>query len=171
MVSLLKKRIVIVIIFAIAMAFLEAATVVYLRKIFEPRFLTLTAQTIKAGEIAFSLGALSFLKQSAAIKLIPDAKIILIEQLREAAVILMIFCVSLLTAKLWRKKLAFFLLIFGLWDIYYYIFLYLLIGWPKSLLEKDILFLIPFPWVAPVILPIGASLLMIMGSYFLLKRR
>lgn len=166
----LKKRITIAVIFALALAYLEAVVVVYLRKIFEPPFLSLAANAIEKREVIFSFGIISFLKSAAAIKIIPDSKIILIEQFREVATILIIFCFSLISARRLKRKFGFFFLIFALWDIYYYIFLYLLIGWPKSLFDTDVLFLIPSPWIAPVILPIVISFLMIVSSYLLFKR-
>jgi hypothetical protein len=166
----LKKRITFIVIFALAMAYLEATVVVYLRKIFEPHLMLLTTEVIDKKEVVFSLGVVSFLKQTAAIKLIPDAKIVLIEQFREIATIIIILTVSLLAAKQRLRKFAFFLLAFGLWDIYYYIFLYFFIGWPKNLFEIDVLFLIPLLWLAPVILPISVSLAMIVASYFLFRK-
>ncbi len=49
-----------------------------------------------------------------------------------------------------------------MWDIFYYIFLKALLGWPASLLTWDILFLIPVVWVGPVIGPVINSLTMIL---------
>ncbi len=40
-------------------------------------------------------------------------------------------------------------------------FLKLLLGWPESLFTWDILFLIPVPWVGPVLAPVLVSLTMI----------
>ena len=45
-------------------------------------------------------------------------------------------------------KFAFFLFLFGVWDIFYYIWLKVFLHWPASLLTWDVLFLIPVPWVA-----------------------
>jgi hypothetical protein len=56
---------------------------------------------------------------------------------------------------------VFFLYAFAIWDIFYYVFLYVLLGWPESLFTWDILFLIPVPWVGPVICPCLVSLAMI----------
>ena len=43
-----------------------------------------------------------------------------------------------------------------LWRVgyFYYLFLIPLTGWPKSLLDWDILFLLPVPWWGPVIAPV-----------------
>jgi membrane protein implicated in regulation of membrane protease activity len=50
---------------------------------------------------------------------------------------------------------------FAIWDIFYYIFLWLLIGWPESFFTWDILFLLPVTWVGPVLAPVINSLTMI----------
>ena len=47
------------------------------------------------------------------------------------------------------------------WDIFYYVFLKATIGWPSSIFEYDVLFLIPYPWIGPVIAPSLVALLMI----------
>ncbi|MBK6345556.1 MAG: hypothetical protein IPF68_06385 [Bacteroidales bacterium] len=60
------------------------------------------------------------------------------------------------------QRFVFFLFCFAIWDIFYYVFLYLLIGWPASLLDWDILFLLPVPWIGPVLAPCLLSLMMIM---------
>jgi hypothetical protein len=55
----------------------------------------------------------------------------------------------------------YFLFAFGVWDIFYYVALKLLIGWPASLLTWDILFLIPVSWLGPVLAPVICSFTMI----------
>ena len=50
---------------------------------------------------------------------------------------------------------------FGFWDISYYAFLKVLCGWPHSVFDWDILFLMPLPWWGPVLAPVLISLLMI----------
>ena len=47
------------------------------------------------------------------------------------------------------QRFGYFLLSFGIWDVFYYVFLKVLIGWPESLLTWDVLFLIPLTWVGP----------------------
>jgi hypothetical protein len=51
---------------------------------------------------------------------------------------------------------------FGIWDIFYYVFLKLMCDWPKSLADWDILFLIPLPWWGPVWAPVSIAALMIL---------
>jgi hypothetical protein len=48
------------------------------------------------------------------------------------------------------------------WDIFYYVFLKAMCGWPRSVFDWDILFLIPLPWWGPVIAPVSIALLMIL---------
>jgi len=60
------------------------------------------------------------------------------------------------------SKFSYFLFTFAIWDIFYYVFLKLTLNWPQSLLTWDILFLIPVPWVGPVLAPVICSLTMIL---------
>ena len=43
-----------------------------------------------------------------------------------------------------------FCVVFGVWDIVYYLELRGAIGWPESLGTWDVLFLVPAPWLGPV---------------------
>ncbi len=83
------------------------------------------------------------------------------EMVREAATLLMLMAVGTLAGRSWRSRLGFSALAFGVWDILYYVFLKVLCGWPHSLLDWDILFLVPLPWWGPVLAPLLISLLMI----------
>ena len=75
------------------------------------------------------------------------------EMVREAATLVMLAAVALCAAGDRRRWLPAFAVAFGTWDLFYYVFLKLLIGWPASLLTWDVLFLIPVPWAAPVLAP------------------
>ncbi len=86
------------------------------------------------------------------------------ELLREAATLLMLFAVGWLAGRNWRTRLAYGVIAFGIWDIFYYVFLAVIVGWPKSLLDWDVLFLIPLPWWGPVLAPVLIALLMIAGG-------
>jgi hypothetical protein len=132
----LLKQLSWLVIFSIAMAYLESAVVVYLREIYYP-----------AG-FSFPLTPI-------------NADIFITEFWREIATIIMLAGISILTGNSSSQRFAFFLLTFAIWDIFYYVFLYALLGWPSSLLTWDILFLVPIPWVGPVITPIIISLIMI----------
>jgi hypothetical protein len=123
--------------FSIAMGYLETSVVVYLRKLYYPN------------GFGFPLVAVS-----------PD--IAITEFWREAATIIMLAGAGIMAGKNPMQRFVFFLYSFAIWDIFYYVFLYVLLGWPQSLLTWDILFLIPVPWVGPVLCPVLVSLTMIM---------
>lgn len=130
--------------FAVAMAYLESAVVVYLRKIYYPN------------GFRFPLVAL-------------DVSIAVTEIFREAATVVMLIAIGALVGRSRYEKFAFFLLSFAVWDIFYYVFLWLLLAWPESLMTWDILFLIPVMWVGPVVTPIILSLTMIVLAGGILK--
>ena len=131
----LIKKILWVMIFAVAMALVESAVVVYLRELHYPE------------GFRFPL------------KLIID-KTVIVELYREIATVIMLLSIGALVGKIFWERFAYFLIAFGVWDIFYYIWLKVFIDWPASLFEWDILFLIPFPWIGPVIAPVSIALLM-----------
>lgn len=133
------KTILSVSLFAVAMAYLESTIVVYLRHIY---------------------GITDLLKD---IPTEPD-KYTTIEIGREFCTLLILFLVGWLTGKKWQIRIGYMLFAFGIWDIFYYIWLYVFIGWPTSLKEWDILFLIPLPWWGPVLAPVLIAILMISGG-------
>ena len=91
------------------------------------------------------------------------------ELIREIATLIMLFTVGWLAGATWRARLGYSVVAFGVWDIFYYVFLRLMTGWPKSLLDWDILFLIPLPWWGPVWAPVSIALLMILWGTFMTK--
>jgi hypothetical protein len=92
------------------------------------------------------------------------------ELLREAATLLMLLGVAFLAERRPVRRFAVYALCFGVWDLVYYAALVLLLGWPASLLEWDVLFLIPVPWAAPVLAPVLVSLALVGGALALLRR-
>jgi hypothetical protein len=84
------------------------------------------------------------------------------------ATMIMLLGIGVLVGKNKQERFAWFIYSFAIWDIFYYIFLYLIISWPVSLLDWDILFLLPMLWVGPVWAPILLSLLMILLAQFIL---
>lgn len=134
--------------FAVAMGYMEAAVVVYLRELYYPTgFHILSQESLEA---------------------IPR-QMLLIETGRELATIVMLVSVSVLLARRdWVKRFAYFLLAFSIWDITYYVWLFVLIRWPESLFTNDVLFLIPRPWLGPVIAPIIVSLTFVVIALLLL---
>ena len=124
------------IIFAVSMGFLEAIVVVYIRELYYPE------------GFAFPL------------KPLPEW-FIGIEMVRELCTLFMLGVVAFITGTVFIRRLEAFLFIFGVWDIVFYIALWLFLDWPPSLLTWDILFLVPVAWTAPVLAPVLCSLTMI----------
>ena len=89
-----------------------------------------------------------------------------VELVRELATMIMLLTVGMLAGKTWRARMAYTALAFGLWDIFYYVFLKVMYGWPRSLLDWDILFLIPLPWWGPVLAPVLIASLMVLWGTF-----
>jgi hypothetical protein len=85
-----------------------------------------------------------------------------VELVRELATMIMLFTVGVLAGKTWRVRLGYSAIAFGVWDIFYYVFLKVMCGWPHSLLDWDILFLLPLPWWGPVLAPVLIALMMIL---------
>jgi hypothetical protein len=83
---------------------------------------------------------------------------------REVATLIMLVAVGWLAGRTWRSRLGYTLVAFGVWDILYYVFLVPLSGWPRSLLDWDILFLLPLPWWGPVLAPVSIAVLMVVGG-------
>jgi len=160
------SKIIKVIVFAIAFAFVEAAVVVYLRHL-----LGAVQPQVAREEVLLLIPGIAFLEPQTALKIITNSKLLNVELVREAATLVMLAALAALAAKTLKGIAAFFLLAFGIWDIFYYIFLKLTIGWPASLSDLDTFFLLPFPWVGPVIVPILISSLLTAGSLFYLTRR
>lgn len=131
--------------YAIGMALVEAAVVVHLRHVYYPENpLTL-----------FPLRLLS-------------ADDLALEVARELATVVMILAVTLLAVHGFVRRFAAFIYVFGLWDLFYYIWLKVYLGWPSQWLEWDILFLIPWPWFGPWLAPALIALLFTLwGSWVL----
>jgi hypothetical protein len=89
-----------------------------------------------------------------------------VELPRELATLVMLFAVGVLAGRTWRARFGYALVAFGVWDIFYYVFLKMICNWPHSLLDWDILFLLPVPWWGPVLAPVLISGLMILWGTF-----
>ena len=86
------------------------------------------------------------------------------------ATLVMLFTVGWLAGATWRCRVGYSAVAFGIWDIFYYVFLRVMTGWwPKSVLDWDILFLIPLPWWGPVWAPVSIALLMILWGTFMTR--
>ncbi len=130
-------------VFGVAFGYVEAAVVVYLRALYYP------------GGFQFPLKVLS-------------DTMIRVEVLREMATIVMLAAVGLLAGRERWSKFGAFLVAFGVWDITFYLSLKVLLGWPVSIFDWDILFLLPVPWIGPVIAPVLIALLMVVGGGWLI---
>jgi hypothetical protein len=135
----------VVVLYAVAMAWVEAAAVYYLRSLFD------RIEPYQPYPLPMAGG-------------FGEAELI-----REIATLIMLFTVGWLAGATWRMRLGYSVVAFGVWDIFYYVFLRVLTGWPKSLLDWDILFLIPLPWWGPVWAPTSIALLMILWGTFMTK--
>lgn len=143
--SEIRKRIFWLITFSIAMSFLETAVVVYLRELYYPNGFSFPPAVM-------------------------DRRIGIIELFREAATVIMLASVGIMVGRSANQRLAFFIGAFAIWDIFYYIFLKILLDWPESFFTWDILFLIPVPWIGPVLAPIIISITMLSLAAVLVLR-
>jgi hypothetical protein len=134
------RRLLVVAGFAVAMGWLESAVVFYLRRLVD----RIEPYQPNPLPVAGDLGGA--------------------ELLREPATLLMLLAVGWLAGRTGRARFGHFVVAFGIWDISYYVFLVPLTGWPHSLLDWDILFLIPLPWWGPVLAPVMIAALMILGG-------
>jgi len=127
--------------YAIAMAFLETVVVAYVRAL------------LHVTEDLVSLG--------------PYVRM---EMWREVATVVMLIAVGWLAGRGRLDRLAYGLFAFGLWDIWYYVWLKVLLGWPETLLDWDILFLIPLRWWGPVLSPLLIAALMCVTAVLAVMR-
>jgi hypothetical protein len=133
-------------VFFIAMAYLESAVVVYLRALYYPEGFDFPLVAMDRTLVGTELG-------------------------REAATILMLLAVPALVTRAALERFAWFCFGFGVWDIFYYVWLKVLLDWPSSLFSRDLLFLIPVPWVGPVWAPCVISIGLITTAMLLLYGR
>ena len=139
-------------VFAVAMGYMEAVIVVYLRHL--------------GNLVPMPPGTFDYHKFVAQL----PAFVIPTEQTREAATLIMLVALALAVGRSTREKVCVFLLAFGVWDIFYYVGLKVLLNWPPSLTTIDVLFLIPKPWFAPVWLPLAISTGMVAAALWLYPR-
>src|SRR5690242_8502867 len=97
-----------VVVYAIAMAWMESAVVFYLR-------------TLSKRIDPFQTEPLPAVAGLAGVELV-----------REAATLIMLFTVGMLAGKTWRSRWGYAAIAFGVWDIFYYIFLKVITNWPNS---------------------------------------
>ena len=135
-----RTRWALVVVFAIAMAWVEAASVFYIRALVD-RIVPYQADPLPQEAMNGALGA--------------------VELVREGATLVMLATLGMVAGSTWRRRAGYAALAFGTWDIFYYVFLRLISGWPRTLMDWDILFLLPLPWWGPVLAPVSIALVMI----------
>lgn len=141
---LVYRRLPLLLLYAVAMAYVEAAVVVYLRAIYYPRGFTFPLAPMPPEMTGIEIG-------------------------RETATLLMLLGVAMLAGAGRRERFLAFFVSFGVWDLFYYVWLWVFLRWPPSLLTWDILFLIPVPWIGPVLAPVIVSLVLVAGGVALLR--
>lgn len=132
-------------VYAIAMAFLESAVVIYLRELYYPV------------EFKFPMAPIA-------------RHVAITELLREVATMIMLLAPAALITTRRLERFGWFCFCFGIWDIFYYVFLKAILDWPNTLLDWDILFLVPVVWVGPVLAPCIVSCGLIALGCILLHR-
>jgi hypothetical protein len=139
------RQLLLVSLFGIAFAFVESSVVVYLRAIYYPEGFDFPLKMIRPAHLAVELA-------------------------REFSTIVMMVAVGMLAGKKAWERFAYFLVVFGVWDIFYYVWLKAIVNWPLSLTDRDILFLIPLPWIGPVIAPaLIAAMMIVTGAILILR--
>ena len=94
-----------------------------------------------------------------------------IESVREACTIVVLVAVAWLAGSRLDVRFRGFLFAFGVWDVAYYLTLWVASGTPGFTTE-DVLFLIPVPWIAPVWAAMAfAVALALLGLFGIAKRR
>ncbi len=142
--TVIRNNVISIIFFAVAFAFVETSVVVYLRALYYP------------GGFTFPLKPMPVQHAS-------------VEFAREFATIVMLIAAGWTAGRSRWSRFSYFMIAFAVWDIFYYVWLKVLLNWPASLLDWDILFLIPVPWIGPVIAPCLISILMIVAGLSILR--
>ena len=144
--------------FGVAFGYVEAAVVHYLR-------LALGTRLVDVGPVRrvfLDLGVIRFVDPVHSI--LVDPALVRVEIAREVAAILMLVAVAVLAGRSFWHGVAASLVAFAVWDLSYYLFLRVLTGWPASLADTDVFFLIPVPWLGPVSTAVVASTVLFAAS-------
>jgi hypothetical protein len=133
-------------IFGAAFGIVEGAVVVYLRALIYPEGFAFPLRDVPTPLIAMEL-------------------------VREAATIVLLLAAAWLAERRPMRRFAVFAYCFAVWDLVYYVTLKAALGWPPSLLDWDVLFLIPVPWLGPVLAPVLVSLGLIAAAVLILLEK
>lgn len=145
------KKLSAIILWAVAFAYVEAAVVEYIRALYHP---------LSKGGFAFPLPTLEQMQMMGD----EHFRRLLIELGRESATLVMLAAAAAAAANNRREGWAYFVIAFGVWDVFYYVWLKIFLDWPESLMTWDLLFLLPVPWVSPVAAPVIISIVMIISG-------
>ncbi|MCA9727559.1 MAG: hypothetical protein KC729_07740 [Candidatus Eisenbacteria bacterium] len=127
---------------AVSFGCIEGAVVIYLRQIFYPH------------GFSFPLVPIPW-------------HLLRVEMIREAATLTLLLGAAGLAARSPIRRFGAFAFAFGVWDLVYYLTLEVALGWPRTVLDWDILFLLPMPWVGPVLSPVLVAIaLVLVGAVF-----
>ncbi len=133
--------------FAAAFGFVEAAVVFDLRHVIgSPR-----SYSLGHYHTLLNLGFITFV--SSVHSLLPPA-LGRVEVARESATMVMLLGVAWLAGTTTRQRIGAYLVAFSVWDLTYYLFLRIIDAWPTSLFTRDVFFLVPVPWIGPVVTPL-----------------
>ena len=144
----IASRVTVVAVYALAMGYLEAVVVYYIR--------FAVGDVHAAGSVTSSItGGFPWG----------------IEMTREVATLVMLATVGLLAGRDWRERAAALLWAFGIWDATYYLGLEILAQWPPSIFSQDVYFLLPVPWGGPIWVPLLADVLMAVLAGWLVSGR
>jgi hypothetical protein len=131
--------------FSIAFAYVESSIVVYLRGLYYPDGFTFP------------------------LKLISEEHLV-VELAREVATMIMLGAAAIIAGTRAWERFGYFLVAFGIWDIFYYVWLKAILDWPLTLVDWDVLYLIPLPWIGPVIAPLLIALMMVACGTIVVSR-
>lgn len=134
------KKLTAITVYSIAMGYVEAALVVYLREM-------IFQNTQQMFPLRFV-----------------DPRLAMIETVREFATLVMLAAVATLAGKNRFDRIMYFIYAFAIWDLFYYVGLKLAVGWPPSFFTFDVLFLLPVVWVGPVLAPVLIAAVLAIGS-------
>lgn len=144
-ISSLRQRLLWLTVYGAAFGYVEAVLVVYLRELFYP------------GGFAFPIS-------------IPDHFVLPWEHAREWATMAMLLAPAMLVAPTGWGRFGAFAFLFGVWDLAYYLGLWLVLGWPSSLFTWDLLFLVPRIWAGPVLSAAAMAVSLVAAGVILLER-
>jgi hypothetical protein len=160
----LRRRLAVLVLFGVVFGYAEAATVVYIRMTLDP-----IHQRVFPDRAADDLFPLLTAEQWS--REAPATATAFLEISRELSTVLLVASVALATSRDVRQWFASFMLTFGVWDLFYYLWLRLLLGWPRTLQDWDLIFAAPLPWVGPVWAPLLVATVMVVsaGLFFRLE--